>query len=79
MPFAVLIYSFVISLILAYLVKAVTGLRVSDESEVAGIDEGEHAETGYDFSSLRGGGGLSASSLPPAKLPQEPVTAGKEG
>jgi Amt family ammonium transporter len=76
--FAVLIYSFVISLILAYLVKAVTGLRVSDESEVAGIDEGEHAETGYDFSSLRGGGGLSASSLPPAKLPQEPVTAGKE-
>jgi Amt family ammonium transporter len=76
---AVLTYSFVLSLILAYIVKAVTGLRVSDESEVAGIDEGEHAETGYDFSSLRASGGLSSSSLPPAKAPAEPVTAGKEG
>jgi len=76
--FAVLIYSFVISLILAYLVKAVTGLRVTEESEVTGIDEGEHAETGYDFSSLRASGGLSTSSLPPAKAPAEPVTAGKE-
>jgi Amt family ammonium transporter len=76
---AVLAYSFVLSLILAYIVKAVTGLRVSDESEVAGIDEGEHAETGYDFSSLRASGGLSSSSLPPAKAPAEPVTAGKEG
>ncbi|MDN5860420.1 MAG: ammonium transporter [Pseudonocardia sp.] len=57
---AVLAYSFVLSLILAYLVKAAAGLRVSDESEITGIDEGEHAETGYDFSSLRAGGGLAA-------------------
>ena len=32
-----------------------------------------------DFSSLRASGGLSSSSLPPAKAPAEPVTAGKEG
>jgi Amt family ammonium transporter len=55
--FAVLIYSFVLSLALAYLVKAIMGLRVTEEEESTGIDEIEHAETGYDFSSHRGIGG----------------------
>jgi ammonium transporter len=75
---AVTVFSFVVSLIIAYIVKAITGLRATEESEIAGIDEGEHAETGYDFSSLRGGGGLNASSLSAARGSQDTVTAGKE-
>jgi ammonium transporter, Amt family len=80
--FAVMIYSFVIALVLGYLVKAVTGGgRVTAEAEATGIDETEHAETGYDFSSHRG---LPATSTPrpaasaPAPAEQVPATAGKE-
>ncbi|GAA1279950.1 ammonium transporter [Pseudonocardia aurantiaca] len=58
--FAVLIYSFVLSLILALIVKAIIGLRITEEEESTGIDETEHAETGYDFSSHRGLSGLGA-------------------
>jgi Amt family ammonium transporter len=62
--FTVLIYSFVISLILGFLIKKTIGFRVSEEDEAIGIDEAEHAETGYDFSTIggRGGHGLTASS-----------------
>jgi Amt family ammonium transporter len=56
--FAVLAYSFVITTILALAIKYTIKFRVTDEAEVTGIDETEHAETGYDFSSLRAGGGL---------------------
>jgi ammonium transporter, Amt family len=75
---AVLAYSAVATLVIALLLKVTVGLRVSDEAEVAGIDEGEHAESSYDFSTLRGGGGLG-TSRPPARN-AEPVraTAGKE-
>ena len=78
--FAVLIYSFVVSLVLAYLVKAMVGLRITEEEESTGIDEVEHAETGYDFSSHRGAGAsaprLGASTTAPAE--PIPATAGKE-
>ncbi|MGP4017886.1 ammonium transporter [Saccharopolyspora sp. 5N708] len=46
---AVLVYSFVLSLVLALLVKAVVGFRASAEDEAVGIDETEHAETAYHF------------------------------
>ncbi|GAA0534738.1 ammonium transporter [Saccharopolyspora subtropica] len=46
---AVLVYSFVLSLVLALLVKAVVGFRVTAEDETVGIDETEHAETAYHF------------------------------
>jgi ammonium transporter, Amt family len=80
--FAVMIYSFVIALVLGYLVKAVTGGgRVAAEAEATGIDETEHAETGYDFSSHRGLPGTSAprpSASATAPAEQVPATAGKE-
>ena len=47
--FAVLIYSFVLSLVIALVVKAVVGFRLSPEDEAEGIDETEHAETAYHF------------------------------
>jgi Amt family ammonium transporter len=77
---AVMLYSFVVALLLALLVKATIGLRVTEEEESTGIDETEHAETGYDFSSHRGGSGL-AGSRPGATTTvaeQVPAAAGKE-
>jgi Amt family ammonium transporter len=47
--FAVLIYSFVVTTILAYLLKFTMGLRVDEEDEANGIDEAEHAETAYEL------------------------------
>jgi Amt family ammonium transporter len=78
---AVLLFSFIVSLILALIVKATMGLRVSPEEEVTGIDEIEHAETGYDFSTLHGTGGLGAprpSAATKAAAEHVPATAGKE-
>jgi Amt family ammonium transporter len=46
---AVLLYSAIGTAILALIVKYTVGLRISDEDESSGIDEGEHAETAYDF------------------------------
>lgn len=74
---AVLVYSGIITTIIALLLKVTIGLRVSEEDEATGIDETEHAETGYDFSSLRGGGGLGAPR-PSASAPV-PASATKEG
>jgi len=83
--FAVLAYSFVLTLVIAFLLKSTIGLRLSDEAEVTGIDETEHAESGYDFSSLRGGGGLGSSrppvavkTSPESERANVPATAGKE-
>jgi Amt family ammonium transporter len=50
--FAVLFYSFIVTTILALILKFTIGLRLGEEDEVTGIDESEHAETGYDFSTV---------------------------
>jgi len=42
-----LVYSFVISYLIFKILDATVGLRVSPEEEVAGLDIGEHQETGY--------------------------------
>jgi ammonium transporter, Amt family len=84
--FSVMIYSFVVALILGYLIKATIGFRVTDEDESSGIDESQHAESGYDYSGLRIGGGSgglldgaygSAGSSAPG--PKVPASAGQEG
>jgi ammonium transporter, Amt family len=78
---AVMAYSFVVSLVLAYLVKATVGLRITAEEEATGIDETEHAETGYDFSSHRSVSGLGSprpDAATAAAAGSVPATAGKE-
>jgi Amt family ammonium transporter len=50
---AVLAYSFVVTYLLGLLLKKTVGFRVSAEVEAEGIDEHEHAESAYDFSTLR--------------------------
>ncbi len=44
-----IIYSLVVSLVLLYIVKAIMGLRVSEEEEVAGVDTSIHGEAGYNL------------------------------
>ena len=53
---AVLVYSLVVTAVIALVIKAVMGLRVSEDAEVGGIDLAEHAETGYDLVDSGGGG-----------------------
>ena len=57
--FAVLAYSFVVTAIIALVIKVTIGFRVSAEDESTGIDESQHAESGYDYSGLSGGGNHS--------------------
>ncbi|NEM07227.1 ammonium transporter [Geodermatophilus normandii] len=57
---AVLVYSFVLTLVIGGVIAKVMRFRITDEDEVAGIDGVVHAETGYDLVSLGGGGGGSA-------------------
>ncbi|MEW1645584.1 MULTISPECIES: ammonium transporter [unclassified Streptomyces] len=64
--FAVLAYSLVASAILAFLLDKTIGMRVTEDEEIAGIDQAQHAETAYDFSGA--GGGLGSSSV--ASVPQ---------
>jgi ammonium transporter, Amt family len=58
--FAVLGFSFVLTLLIAKAIDATTGFRISEEHEVAGVDITTHAETGYELVSLGGGGFHSA-------------------
>jgi Amt family ammonium transporter len=56
---AVLIYSFVLTYVIGFLIQKTIGFRLSDDDEVAGIDNVEHAETGYDLASLGASSGAS--------------------
>jgi Amt family ammonium transporter len=69
---AVLLYSFVVALVLGYLIKVTIGFRIDEENEATGIDETEHAETAYDFSSL-GSRALAGASRPATPAIREPV------
>jgi Amt family ammonium transporter len=51
---AVLLYSFVLTLVIGLVLHKTMGFRIAEEDEVAGIDGSEHAESGYDLGSLGG-------------------------
>ncbi|MCU1689649.1 MAG: ammonium transporter [Jatrophihabitantaceae bacterium] len=53
---AVLIYSFVLTYVIAKIVDVTMGFRVSEEDEIGGIDLAVHAESGYDLAGLGGSG-----------------------
>ncbi|WP_354642471.1 ammonium transporter [Kitasatospora camelliae] len=61
-------YSFVLSWLLAVAIQKTIGFRVSEEVEVSGIDQAEHAESAYDFTAV------GASVARPVSTPA-PVTA----
>jgi Amt family ammonium transporter len=63
--FAVLIFSFVLTLAIGFLLEKTIGFRIKEEDEVEGIDSTEHAETGYDLGTFGGGSRMSiAGSVP---------------
>ncbi|MBM7805495.1 Amt family ammonium transporter [Geodermatophilus bullaregiensis] len=59
---AVLVYSFVLTLVIGFVISRVMRFRITEEDEVAGIDGVVHAETGYDLASLGGGGGSALTA-----------------
>ncbi|GLZ49599.1 ammonium transporter [Actinomycetospora sp. NBRC 106375] len=52
---AVIVYSGVLTAVIALIVKVTMGLRIEEEAETVGIDEAEHAESGYDYSGMASG------------------------
>lgn len=64
---AVLAYSLVVSALIALLLDRTIGMRVSEDDEISGIDQVEHAETAYDFSGA--GGGTVSRTTAPATAP----------
>ena len=58
---AVLVFSFVLTSVIGFLIQKTIGFRIPEEDEVTGIDSVVHAETAYDLASLGGGGGATLS------------------
>ncbi|GAA0922718.1 ammonium transporter [Kribbella koreensis] len=73
------VYSFTVAFILGKVIDKTIGFRLSEDDEVAGVDQAEHAETAYDF--LAAGSGLRGHSAiaRPAAAEVETDTAEKEG
>lgn len=53
---AVLVYSLVVTVVIALVIKAIIGLRVTEEQEISGVDLAEHAESAYELGESGGGG-----------------------
>ncbi|MCX5210624.1 ammonium transporter [Kitasatospora sp. NBC_00240] len=70
---AVAVYSFVVSWLLGQAIHKTIGFRVTEDVEVAGIDQAEHAESAYDFSAM----GASLSRATPAPAGKTEKTAEK--
>jgi Amt family ammonium transporter len=71
-------YAFGVSLLLAWLVRSTIGFRVDDEVEFAGIDEAEHAESGYDLST-RGSAGHRPGTAGSGPVLRGSAVTGQEG
>ena len=52
--FSVIGYTFVVTWLIAFAIQKTIGFRASEEDEVTGVDQTQHAETAYDFSSAAG-------------------------
>jgi Amt family ammonium transporter len=70
--FAVLLYSGIMTLLIGLLLHKTIGFRVTEEEELAGVDESEHAETGYDLGTFGAGArGLSYAGSAPYQAEAE--------
>ncbi|MFB6724502.1 ammonium transporter [Kribbella sp. NPDC056345] len=80
---AVGVYSFVIAFVLAKIIDKTIGFRLTEEDEVTGVDQVEHAETAYDFLSASGVRGALSTRPVPAAAPvqdnDDTETSEKEG
>lgn len=69
----VMLYSFVLSFIIGWVIKKTMGLRISTKDELTGIDLVEHAEAGYDLSNVRYTSYRIRDSLVLPTSPQSPT------
>jgi len=79
---AVLVYSFVVTFAIGWVLHKTMGFTISEEEEVSGIDLLEHAETAYDLGSFTGGSRSLPSSGIVAERTRQPVAdepSSKEG
>ncbi|UQA97747.1 ammonium transporter [Streptomyces halobius] len=75
---AVLVYSLVVSFVLAKVIDLLMGFRVSEDEEISGVDQAAHAETAYDFTGA-GGGTVARTAAVPATGAATAEPAGKQG
>ncbi|MGA4668931.1 ammonium transporter [Propionibacteriaceae bacterium Y1923] len=69
---AVMVYSGIVSLLIALAIKYTMGIRVTPAEEAAGIDLAAHAENGYDLSSVGYSSYRVRSTLVVPAAPAEP-------
>ena len=60
--FAVLAYSFVLTLVIGFAIQKTLGFRIDEDAEAEGIDAAEHAESAYEFSGIGARGFLPRSA-----------------
>ncbi|NAZ82324.1 ammonium transporter [Kineococcus sp. R8] len=75
---AVMVFSFVVTGIIGLVLQKTMGFRIDEEDEVTGIDQVEHAESGYDWGNLGGGSGLGLGSSRPGAHTAGTATPTKE-
>lgn len=71
---AVLVFSFVVTFVIGSVLRATMGFRISEADEEAGIDQAEHAESGYDLGTFGSGGG-TRSPVATRRTTDEEVSA----
>jgi ammonium transporter, Amt family len=77
--FSVLAFSLIMTLLIGLLLHKTVGFRVSDEEEQAGVDESQHAETGYDLGTFGAGArGLSYAGSMPSQVEEDTKKNGQE-
>ena len=72
---ASLLISGVLTALIAFALKYTLGWKISSEDETAGIDQSEHAESGYDLGGFGAGAGRSASARPSTTAAHEGAPA----
>ncbi|GAA5011571.1 hypothetical protein GCM10025734_56230 [Kitasatospora paranensis] len=72
---AVAVYSFVVTYLLGLAIHKTMGFRVSEDVEVAGIDQAEHAESAYDFTAVGASLARAVSATPATAATKAEVDA----
>ena len=75
---SVMIFSFVATAIIVFVIEKTMGFRVSDEDELTGVDITVHAESAYEFNDIPAGGSKSAIFAPGAKSKDAASTSKEE-
>ena len=70
---AVLVFSFVVTMVIALIIHKTIGMRIDEEDEIAGIDLTTHAEQAYELQESGSGGKFAGVGQAAAKKEEVPV------